>query len=62
VIEVAREDGPLAGEAVLRLGLTGFATGALVGLVWYVVIWHALRLRRLRTSSDVSRAERVSTL
>ncbi|HEY0621006.1 MAG TPA: DUF4184 family protein [Kribbella sp.] len=55
VIEVAREDGPLAGESVLRLGLTGLATGALVGLVWYVVIWHALRLRRLRTSPDVSR-------
>ena len=43
VIQLVGAEG---GETLLRLGLTGFANGALVALGWYVVIWQVLRLRK----------------
>lgn len=45
VVELGRVDG-FAGEAVVRLVLVGLASGGLAALGWYVVIWHAERLRR----------------
>ncbi|GAA1610508.1 hypothetical protein GCM10009789_76070 [Kribbella sancticallisti] len=48
VLEVARAEGPLLGEAVFRLILTGLAMGGLIVLGCYVVIWHLLLLRGLR--------------
>jgi hypothetical protein len=48
VVMVARaEEGELFGEAVVRLVLTGAASGVLLALAAYVVIWQALRLRHL---------------
>lgn len=48
VVEVGRAEGPLLGEAVARLVLTGAASGVLLALAGYVLIWHALRLRQLQ--------------
>lgn len=46
VVEIGRLDGAYAGEAVVRLMLTGIVSGALVALGAYVVLWHAERWRR----------------
>jgi hypothetical protein len=48
VVEVGRAEGPLLGEAVARLVLTGAASGVLLALAGYVLIWHVLGLRRLQ--------------
>ena len=48
VVEVGRAEGPLLGEAAARLVLTGAASGVLLALAGYVVIWHALGLKRLQ--------------
>ncbi|MEU4193675.1 DUF4184 family protein [Kribbella sp. NPDC026611] len=45
-IELARADGDLGGETVVRLALSGLVSGGLAALGWYVVIWHLARLRR----------------
>jgi hypothetical protein len=46
VIELGRADGGFTGETAVRLVLTGLASGGLAALGWYVVLWHAARLRR----------------
>ena len=48
VVEVGRAEGPLLGQAVARLLLTGAASGVLLALAGYVLIWHALGLKRLQ--------------
>jgi uncharacterized protein DUF4184 len=48
VVQLNRADGEIMGEDAARLALTGLASGCLAGLGWYVVIWHAVRLARLR--------------
>ncbi|MEV6284650.1 DUF4184 family protein [Kribbella sp. NPDC051770] len=48
VVEVRRaaQDSELVGEAAVRFALTGLASGAVAALVFYVVAWQLLRLRR----------------
>jgi hypothetical protein len=46
VIELGRAEGGFTGETAVRLALTGLASGGLAALGWYVVLWHAARLRR----------------
>ncbi len=55
VVMVARAEREFGGETVVREALTGLATGVIAAVTCYVLIWHALRLRNLRSS-------RVSTL
>jgi hypothetical protein len=45
-VELGRVDGDLVGETAVRLVLTGLVAGGLAALGWYVVLWHAARLRR----------------
>jgi len=45
-VQLGRADGALAGETAVRLILTGLVSGGLAALGWYVVLWHAARLRR----------------
>lgn len=49
VIMAARADRTFGGETVLREALTGLATGAILALTGYVLVWQALRLRHLRS-------------
>lgn len=49
VVELGRYQGDFGGETVVRAVLTGVASGGLIALVAYVVLWHLGRLRR-RTS------------
>lgn len=46
LVELGRAEGGFAGETAVRLGLTGLVSGGLAALAWYVVLWHAARLRR----------------
>jgi Domain of unknown function (DUF4184) len=52
VVELGRADGGLAGETAVRLVLSGLVSGGLAALAWYVVLWHLVRLRRLRDATD----------
>jgi hypothetical protein len=49
VVMAARADREFGGETVLREVLTGLATGVILALTCYVVIWQVLRLRHLRS-------------
>jgi hypothetical protein len=44
----------LAGETAVRLVLTGLVLGGLAALAWYVLIWHAVRLDRVRRRRDAT--------
>ncbi|GAB2657759.1 DUF4184 family protein [Kribbella swartbergensis] len=45
-VQLGGADADLAGEAAVRLVLTGLVLGGLAALGWYVVLWHLVRLRR----------------
>ncbi|MBB6568677.1 DUF4184 family protein [Kribbella sandramycini] len=49
VARVWRAQGELVGEAAARLVLTGAASGCAAVLGSYVVLWHAVRMRRIRS-------------
>jgi hypothetical protein len=45
-VQLGGAEAELAGEAAVRLVLTGLVLGGLAALGWYVVLWHLFRLRR----------------
>lgn len=45
-VQLGAAEAELAGEAAVRLVLTGLVLGGLAALGWYVVLWHLFRLRR----------------